>query len=104
MGSRSQTLGARHVDLGAQRAGPVRELAGAHALEQVETLLDGAVAIVALLARAVGRAAHVVHFFGGVVADEGLALADQLQGVLVERLEVVGGVEGLQRFGRARPA
>ena len=97
-------VGRGHVDLGAQGAGAVGELAGAHALEEVEALVDGAVAVEALFARAVGGAAHLVDLFGGVVADEGLALADELQRVRVERLEVVGGVEGLDGlaggFGR----
>jgi hypothetical protein len=34
----------RHVDLRAQHARAVRELAGAHAAEQIEVLLDAAVA------------------------------------------------------------
>ena len=94
-------VGRAHVDLGAERAGAVGELAGAHPLEQVEVLLDRAVAVGALLAGPVGRAAHLVHLFGGVVADVGLAPADQLERVLVERLEVVGGVEGLRAPGLA---
>ena len=43
-------VGRRHVDLGAQGARAVGELAGLHAREQVEVLLDGAVAVRALLA------------------------------------------------------
>ena len=41
----------RHVDLGAQHARAVRELAGAHAAEQVEVLLHRALAERAVLAR-----------------------------------------------------
>ena len=41
----------RHVDLGAQHARAVGELAGAHAAEQVEILRDAAVAIGAVAAR-----------------------------------------------------
>jgi hypothetical protein len=45
-------VGRGHVDLGAQGAAAVGELAGLHALEQVEVLLDGAVAVGAGAARA----------------------------------------------------
>ena len=69
--------------------------------KQVEVLRHRAVPVGALLPRPVGRAAHLVHLLGRVVADVGLALADQLERVLVERLEVVGGVERLQRFTAA---
>ena len=91
-------VGRGHVDLGAQHAGAVGELAGPHAPEQVEVLLHGAVAVVALLSGPVGRAAHGVDLLGGVVVDVGLAPADQLQRVFVQRLEVVGSVEGLNRL------
>ena len=94
-------VGREHVDLRAQRAGAVRELAGAHPLEPVEVLRHRAVPVGALLPRPVGRAAHLVHLLGRVVADEGLAPADQFERVLVERLEVVGGVERLQCFTAA---
>ena len=41
----------RHVDLRAQHVLAVRELAGAHALKQVEVVLDAAVAVRAVPAR-----------------------------------------------------
>ena len=47
----------RHVDLGAQHARAVRKFARAHAAEQVEVLLDRAVAERAVLARLGERAA-----------------------------------------------
>ena len=50
-----------HVDLGAQHAGMVGELAGAHAAEQIEVLLDAAVAERAVLARLGQRAAVGAH-------------------------------------------
>ena len=86
-------VGRGHVDLRPQRARAVGELAGPHALEQVEVLLDRAVAVGAVLARLGQRAAVLADLVGGQVADVGLAGLDQLHGPLVELLEVVGGVE-----------
>ena len=57
-------VGRRHVDLGAQGAGAVGELAGLHALEQVEIFFDGAVAIRAFLAGFRERAALLANFSG----------------------------------------
>ena len=85
-------VAAGHVDLGAQRACTVGELAGAHAAEQIEVLLDAAVAIRRIAARFGQRAAVFAHLLGGEVADEGVALADQLLAGQVQDLEVVGGV------------
>ena len=90
-------VGSAHVDAGPQRARTVGELAGAHALEQVEALLDRAVAPAALLPLLGRRSAHRIDLGGGVVAHEGAPAADQLERELVERLEVVGGEERLQR-------
>jgi len=50
-GSRIFMFRAAHVDLRAKHVGPVRELAGAHACEEVEVLLHGAFAPGALPAR-----------------------------------------------------
>ena len=52
----------RHVDLGPQRARAVGKFAGLHALEQVQVLFDGAVAIRALLAGLGQRAALLANF------------------------------------------
>src|SRR5262249_58234336 len=60
--------------------------------EQVEVLLDRAVAVRALLA-ALQAAAVLGHLLGRQVADVSLALLDEVLGPLVELLEVVGGVE-----------
>ncbi len=81
----------RHVDLGPQRARAVGKLAGAHPLEQVEVLLDAAVAVRAVAARLGERAAILADLVGVQVADIGLARLDQLHGPLVKLLEIVGG-------------
>ena len=84
----------RHVDLRAQHVRAVGELAGAHAAEQVEVLVD---------ARGRGTASCVpgsvsVPRYSRISSarqriDVGDALLDQLLGELVELLEVVGRVE-----------
>ena len=66
-----------HVDLGAQRARAVRELALAHALEQVEVLGDAVRSRYGLFAAGPGqRAAILARLFGVQVADVGLALPE----------------------------
>ena len=82
----------RHVDLGAQHARAVRKLAGAHAAEQVEVLLDAAVAERAVLAGLGQRAAVDAHLVLALVVDIGLAGADQVLGPGVELLEIIGRV------------
>jgi len=94
-------VGGAHVDLGAQGPGSVGEFALPHAPEQVEVLGHRAIPVKTLPARAIGRTPHPVDLLRGVVADVGLALADQLESELVERLKVVGSVEGLQRLALA---
>ena len=86
-------VGGGHVDLGAQHARAVRELAGAHALEQVQVLLDRAVAVGAVLARLGQRAAVLADLLGAQVIHIGLALLDQLERILVQLLEIVRGVK-----------
>ena len=71
-------VGRGHVDLGAQRARALGELARAHALEQVQVLLHRAVAVGAVLARLGQRAAVLAHLLRAQVVDIGLALLDQL--------------------------
>ena len=85
-------VGRGHVDLGAQHARAVGELAVLHAHEEVEILFDGAVAIGAVLAGLGQGAAVLADLVGGEVVDVGLAGLDQLEGPLVELAEVVGGV------------
>ena len=79
----------RHVNLRAQGARAVGELAVLHPREEVEVLLDGAVAEGAFLAGPVGRAAVFVGVFGGEIIHVGDALLDELQGVFVGLVEVI---------------
>src|SRR6185436_18445690 len=73
--------------------GAVRELAVPHAAEEVEVLLDAAVAVRAGPA-GLGDGTPVLADLVLVQAvDVGLAPADQLDGEVVELLEVVRGVE-----------
>ena len=81
-----------HVNLGAQGARAVRKFPGPHAREQVQVLLHRPVAVRALLARLGERAAVLADFVGAQVAHVGLALLDEPDGVLVQLLEVIGGV------------
>ncbi len=57
-------VGGGHVDLGAQDARPIRELAVLHTHEQVEVFLDRAIAIRAVLARLGQRAAMIADLVG----------------------------------------
>jgi len=81
-----------HVDFGPQGPGAVWELAGPHATEQVEILLDVAVAVRALSAW-LGQCAPVLpDLVGAQIAHVGQALADEHLGELEGLLEVVGGI------------
>jgi hypothetical protein len=84
-------VGRGHVDFRAERAGRVGKLARGHAREEIEILGDGAVAVWRIAAGFVGRAAVVLGFLGRKIADVGLAAPDELDGVGVEGVEVVGG-------------
>ena len=86
-------VGRRHVDFGAQGAGAIGKFAGLHALEQVEILFDGAVAVGAFCAGLGQRAAVFADFLGGEIADVGFAGFDQLHRPFVELAEIIGGVE-----------
>ena len=80
-----------HVDPRAQHASAVGELAGAHAREQVEALLGRPVPPRALAAGLGQRAAVLADLVGGEVVHVGLADLDEVDGPLVELLEVVRG-------------
>ena len=83
----------RHIDLGAQRARAVGELAVLHALEQVEVLLHRPVAPGAVLARLRQGAAILSHLLRGQIAHIRPALADEDLRPLIKLLEVIGGEE-----------
>jgi hypothetical protein len=72
---------------------PVRELAGAHAREQIEVLGDGAVTIRAVSTRLGQRAAVRANFVRVEAVDVGLAFLDQPDRELIHLVEVVGGEE-----------
>ena len=95
----------RHVDLGAQHARAVRKLARPHAAEQVEVLLDAALAERAVPAGLGQRARALARISSWrLVVDVGLAGADQMLGPLVELLEIVGGVAEMVAPIEAQPA
>ncbi len=88
-GSRRLMLGEAMSILRAQHARAVGELAGAHAREEVEVLLDRPVPPRTLAAGLGERAAVLADLVGGEVVDVGLAGPDEVDGPLVELLEVV---------------
>ena len=92
-----------HVGLGAQHMRAVGKLAGAHAPEQHQVLVDRAVAVWALDARFAVAASLCGDGFGVLVVHVREAGADQMLGPLVELLEVVAGVDRLARL-EAQPA
>ncbi len=83
----------RHVDLGAQHVRPVLELAGPHPRKQVEVLLDRPIAIRAVAARLGERTAIGANLVGVQAVHVRLPSPDQLDGELIQLLEVVGGKE-----------
>ena len=85
--------GRGHVNPGPQHAGAFGELPGAHTAEEVEVLLDAAVAVGAGAARLGQRAAIFADLVGAQVVHVGFAVADKLLGPVVELLEVVAGVK-----------
>ena len=97
-------VGRGHVDLRPEHPRAVRKLARAHALEQVEALLDRAVAPGAVRARLGQRAAVRADLVGREVVDVGLAGPDQVDGPVVELVEVVGGVVEVLAPVEAEPA
>ncbi len=80
-----------HVNFGAERPFAVGKLAILHPGEQIQVFLDAAVAERTFL----GVPAILVGFFGRQVADIGLALCDEGDGIFVNLVEIVGGVKRL---------
>ena len=83
----------RHVYLGAQHLLAVGKLAVAHALKQVEVLLDAAVAPGAVLAGLGDGAAAEADFLLSLVVDVCKAPLYQLLGPLVKLVEIVGCIK-----------
>jgi hypothetical protein len=86
-------IGMRHIDLGPQRVRAIGELALAHPLEQLQILLDSAIAIRAFPAGLGQRAAILAHLVAGQVADVRFTLADQLDRPFIHLPEVIGAVK-----------
>jgi len=93
-----------HVDLRPQRLGAVGELAGAHAAEEVEALVHGAIAMRRFPPGLGQRAAVLADLIAGEIVHVGLALADELFRPFVEPLEVVAGVVEVRAPVEAEPA
>ena len=96
-------VGRGHVYLGAQHVLAVGELAGLHALKQIQTLLYGAVAVGAVYAGLGERAAILAHLFGRKVVHIGHALAYQVAGYLEQPVEEVGRIVEVRPL-KAQPA
>ena len=97
-------VGRGHVNLRAEAAAAFVELALAHALEEVEVLLDAPVAVGARGARLGRDAAVLLPLLLREVADVGLAGADEGLGELVHLVEQVRGVEEAVAPVEAEPA
>ena len=85
-------IGGGHVDLRAQHAGALRELAVLHAQEEVHVLLGRAVAVGRVFARLLERAAVGADFLLGEVVHIREAAADEVERELVDLVVLLGGV------------
>ena len=86
-------VGRGHVDLRPQHVLAVFELAGLHAREQIEVLLHRAIAIRAVAARFRERASVCARLISRQFVDVCLALPNQLDGELIQLLEIIRRVE-----------
>ena len=86
-------IGRRHVDLRAQHVCTIREFTSAHAPEEVEILLDGAVSIGALPARLSQGTSVLTDFISAKVVYIRLSHFNELLSVLVQLVEIIGSVE-----------
>ena len=77
-----------HVDLGSQNPRPIGELARAHPLEQVQVFLDRSAAVRTVASGFGERAAILADLVGGEVVYVGIAGLDQVDGPLIQLLEV----------------
>ena len=92
-----------HVDLRTQHVRPLGELAGPHASEQVEVLLDGTIPERTLDARLAVAASLRRDGLTVLVVDVGEAVRDQQFGPVVELFEIVAGVQRLPIDREAEP-
>ena len=81
-----------HVYLGAEHHGAFLHLPLVHALEEVEVLLHGAVAVGGGRSRHGGCAFLCGYLFGCLFVHIGLSLLDEAHGQVVELREVVRGI------------
>ncbi len=86
-------VGGGHVDFGPQDMAALCEFAVFHPLEEIEVVLDAAVAPGALPPGFGQGAAVFPDGIGRELADIGLAEPDQLQRKIVEGGKIVGGIE-----------
>ena len=85
-------VGRGHVDAGAEDVGAVGELASPHTVKQIEVFFRWTVPMGTLPA-GVGQGATVVaNLLGSEAVNVGVAVQDELLGVLVQLLKIVGGV------------
>ncbi len=94
----------RHVDLGAEHARSIGKLAGPHAAEEIEVLLDRAVAVGAVLPGLGQRAAARADLVLRLVVHIGEAVANEVLGPFVELLEIVRCVIEMGAPVEAEPA
>ena len=97
-------VGRGHVDLGLERAGAVRELARAHATEELEVFFRAAVSVGAVRPRRGRGPAVLPRLLLVEITDIGEALLDELLSPSVELLKVVRCVVHLSAPLPAEPA
>ena len=86
-------VGGGHVDLGAQDMRAVGKFPGLHAAEKIKVFFHAAVAPGAFLAGARERAAVFADFVRAEIVHIGAAHFDELLGIFVEPIKIVGSVK-----------
>lgn len=86
-------IGAAHIYLRSQNSLAFVERSVSHLLKEIEILFKGPIAVGRILARLDERAAIGSHFFWRKVVDIGEASSNEMQGPIVELVEVVGSEE-----------
>jgi hypothetical protein len=81
-----------HIDPCAQRLCTIRKFSVAHALEEVQILFNTSVSARTVFARLSQRTSVFSHLIGVEIANIRLSFLDQLNGVFVELLKVIGRV------------